>query len=238
MGFPRSTARGARVRSDRDGQVDVTVPRCRSRCGRPAPGWPGARAPRPSISPRRRAGGVVGGRAEIGAAIPEDAFAQVTFAYRPVGTTAWQRLGTDDNAPYRVFQDVSAIAKGTLLEYRAVAKDISGNVSATSSYGIVGDPAPSGGGAGPVGPVTQPDSVSVPGTHNSEMGCAGDWQPDCDQAQLTLDAQDQIWKGTYSTIPAGPNDYKAAINKSWDENYGAGGAKGGGNITYTAPVAT
>ena len=84
------------------------------------------------------------------------------------------------------------------------------------------------------GPVVQPDAVSVPGDHNSEMGCPGDWAPDCDQAQLTLDAKDQIWKGTH-TLPAGPHAYKAAINKSWDENYGAGGVAGGGNIEYTAP---
>ena len=62
----------------------------------------------------------VGGRAEIAAAVPENAPATVTFGYRPVGTTAWQRLGADDNAPYRVFHDVSGQPKGTLLEYRAV----------------------------------------------------------------------------------------------------------------------
>ena len=96
--------------------------------------------------------------------------------------TTTRRTGSSRTSP--------RVAKGTLLEYRAVAKDGSGNVSAASSYGIVGDPAPGGGGGpGPVGPVTQPDNVSVPGTHNSEMGCPGDWQPDCAQAQLTLDAQ-------------------------------------------------
>ncbi len=140
--------------------------------------------------------------------------------------------------PYRVFHDVSGLAKGTLVEYRMIAKDLSGHVSATSTYGVVGDaPAPSGdtGGGGGVGPVTQPANVSVPGSHNSEMGCPGDWQPDCDQAQLTLDPKDDIWKGTYDAIPAGAYEYKAAIDKSWDENYGAGGAPGGGNIGYTAP---
>ncbi|MGB5952575.1 MAG: pullulanase-type alpha-1,6-glucosidase [Ornithinimicrobium sp.] len=180
------------------------------------------------------AGDVVGGRAEIGAAVAENAFAQVSFLVRPVGTSDWMPLGTDDNAPYRVFQDVSNIADGTLLEYRAVLKDADGNISAASSYGVVGQPASSGGGAGPVGPVEQPDNVSVPGDHNSEMGCPGDWQPDCDQAQLSLDAKDMIWKGTVD-IPGGNYAFKAAINKSWDENYGAGGVLDGGNIPYVAP---
>ncbi len=181
-------------------------------------------------------GAVVGGRAEISAALTESAFSQVTFAVRPVGTSSWRVLGTDDNAPYRVFDDVSAQAKGTMLEYRAITKDSSGNVSAASSYGVVGTPAPAGaGGGGGVGPVTQPDNVAIAGSVNSEMGCTGDWQPDCAQAQLALDATDQIWKGKYSTIPAGDFEYKAAINKSWDENYGAGAVKGGSNIAYKAP---
>ncbi|MBC7561087.1 MAG: pullulanase-type alpha-1,6-glucosidase [Dermatophilaceae bacterium] len=176
-------------------------------------------------------GAAVGGRAEISAALTESAFAQVTFAVRPVGTSPWRVLGTDDNAPYRVFDDVSALAKGTLLEYRAITRDSSGNVSAASSYGVVGEPAKSGGGGtGGVGPVTQPDNVSVAGSHNSEMGCTGDWQPECAQAQLALDAKDQIWKGKFSTIPAGSYEYKAAIDKKWDESYGA---SGGGNIAYT-----
>ena len=37
-----------------------------------------------------------------------------TFLYRPVGTSAWKALGTDDSAPYRVFHDVSGMADGTL----------------------------------------------------------------------------------------------------------------------------
>ncbi|MGC1207425.1 MAG: alpha-amylase family glycosyl hydrolase [Ornithinimicrobium sp.] len=182
------------------------------------------------------AGAVVGGRAEIGAAVPAKTFAQVSFLTRPIGTQEWTALGTDDNAPYRVFHDVSDLADGTLLEYRTVAKDIDGNVSAASSYGIVGEPTTGGGGGGtgPVGPVEQPENVSVPGDHNSEMGCPGDWQPDCDQAQLSLDAKDMIWKGSYD-IPAGNYAFKAAINKSWDENYGAGGVSDGGNIGYAAP---
>ncbi|KQU70923.1 pullulanase-type alpha-1,6-glucosidase [Phycicoccus sp. Root101] len=223
------------VRSAKDGRVTVSVP------AQSVSVW---KATSPMDKPKSApavyltspgAGDVVGGRAEIGAAIPDNTFAQVSFLYRPVGTTAWQKLGTDDNAPYRVFHDVSGMAKGTLLEYRAVAKDSAGHVSASSSYGIVGDPKPAGGGdGGGVGPVTQPANVSVPGDHNSEMGCAADWAPDCDQAQLTLDPKDHVWKGTY-TLPPAEHAYKAAIDKKWDENYGAGGRPNGDNISYTAP---
>ncbi|WP_330474393.1 pullulanase-type alpha-1,6-glucosidase [Terrabacter sp. C0L_2] len=226
------------LRAAADGRVTVTVPplsvavyRANSTMAQPKSA--------PVVIPTSpSAGGVVGGRAEIGAALPGNSFAEVSFLQRPVGTSAWTPIGTDDNAPYRVFHDVSGLAKGTLVEYRMVAKDIAGHVSATSTYGIVGEPTTAGGGSsgGGVGPVTQPDNVSVPGSHNSEMGCPGDWQPDCTQAQLALDPKDEIWKGTYSSIPAGDYEYKAAINKSWDENYGVGGGKGAGNIAYTAPA--
>ncbi|ROR54629.1 pullulanase-type alpha-1,6-glucosidase [Luteococcus japonicus] len=182
------------------------------------------------------AGAVIGnGRTEISASVPENTFAQVSFAWRPVGTSEFKPLGTDDNAPYRVFADTSSLPQGSLVEYRAIVKDSSGNVNATSTYAQVGTPKPaSTGDTGNVGPVTQPDAVSVPGSHNSEMGCTADWSPECDKAQLTLDAKDQVWKGTFQ-VPAAEYAYKAAIHKSWDENYGAGGAAGGSNVTYNSP---
>ena len=226
-----------RLRTDAEGRTSLTVPPLSVAVWRAAAPVDQRKSAPAVFAASPQPGGVVGGRAEIGVSVPGDALAEVTFAYRPVGVAGWTRLGTDDNAPYRVFHDTAALAKGTLVEYRSVLKDSSGNHSATSTYGIVGDPAPAGGGVdgGGVGPVTQPSSVAVPGSHNSEMGCAaGDWQPACDQAQLTLDLKDQVWKGTY-TLPAGPYAYKAAINRAWDENYGAGGVKGGPNIEYTAP---
>lgn len=223
------------IRSDAQTHVTVSVPALSAAVWK-ASAPIAARRSAPAIhmtSPS--AGDVVGGRAEISAALGENTYAQVSFLYRPVGTSTWKPLGTDDNAPYRVFQDVTGLAKGTLVEYRAVAKDFSGNISASSSYGIVGDAKATSGSAdtGSVGPVAQPKAVSVPGTLNTEMGCSSDWDPACDQAQLALDPTDQIWKGSYD-LPAGQYEYKAAINKSWDENYGAGGAANGSNIAVTS----
>ena len=184
------------------------------------------------------AGGVVHGRAEIRAMVPANQFVQVTYAFRPVGTTDWQLLGTDDNAPYRVFHDIRGYPQGALIEYRAIVKDNAGHLSVSTSYGVVGDPPPSGGGGGVgVGDVVQPDFVSVPGTLGSEMGCPADWMPDCDQAQLILDVADEIWSKTY-TLPAGPYAYKAAIDKTWDENYGVGGLRNGANIEFTSDGVT
>ncbi len=39
----------------------------------------------------------------------------------------WRRIGTDDNRPYRVFDDVSGLDAGTKLRYRAVVLDNAGN---------------------------------------------------------------------------------------------------------------
>ena len=71
----------------------------------------------------------------------------------------------------------------------------------------------------------------MPGNHNSEMNCAGDWTPGCEAAKLTKRA-DGIYEGTF-TLPAGTYEYKVAINGSWDVNYGANGEPNGPNITYT-----
>src|SRR5699024_9613490 len=60
----------------------------------------------------------------------------------------------------------------------------------------------------------------------------GDWQPDCQAAQLTPDPASGIYTGSFD-LPAGEYAYKVAVGGSWDENYGAGGVPGGGDITYT-----
>ncbi|MCZ4102579.1 pullulanase [Streptomyces sp. So13.3] len=79
-----------------------------------------------------------------------------------------------------------------------------------------------------------PGAVSVPGTFNSEIGCAGDWATDCAQDQLTQRA-DGMWSVTLS-LPAGSYTYKVAINKSWTENYGQNGAAGGADIPLVVPT--
>ena len=224
---------GNRARANRDGQVRVSVPAHSVRVLRATKRIPNSKAAPPVYLSTPAPGAALDGRTEIRASAPANQYAQVSFAYRLAGTTKWTKLGTDDNAPYRVFHDVSVLAKGTMIEYRSVLKDNRGHISASSSYGLVGTPPPSTGTGGGVGDVTQPSAVTVAGSLNSEMGCAEDWQPSCAEAGLTLDMNDKIWKGTF-TLPAGPYAYKAAIDKSWDENYGAGGAAGGANIDLTA----
>ncbi len=224
-------AANGRMHTDDEARTTITVPPLSAVVWRAA-----SRLPKRKVAPaihleKPSTGGVVGGRAPITVGVPDGGFNQVTVAWRHVGADAWTPLGTDDNAPYRVFHDVDALPHGALLEYRAVLRDSSGNLSVTSSWATVGEPEaePTPGGGGDGGPVTQPAAVSVPGSHNSEIGCSGDWQPDCAEAQMSLDADDLVWKRTVA-LPAGGYEYKAAIDGSWDENYGAGGARGGANV--------
>ena len=65
-----------------------------------------------------------------------------------------------------------------------------------------------------------PTTVTIAGSLQSELGCAGDWQPDCAATHLAYDADDDVWQGSFA-VPAGSYEYKAALNDAWDENYGA-----------------
>ncbi len=61
-------------------------------------------------------------------------------------------------------------------------------------------------------------TVTIAGSLQDELGCPGDWQPDCAATHLTYDADDDVHQGTFA-VPAGSYEYKAALNDAWDENY-------------------
>ena len=82
-----------------------------------------------------------------------------------------------------------------------------------------------------------PTSVTIAGNLQDELGCPGDWQPDCAATHLAFDANDTIWQGIFN-IPAGSYEYKAALNDSWDENYGANAQPNGANIPFNLGAAT
>src|SRR5919109_3812263 len=72
-------------------------------------------------------------------------------------------------------------------------------------------------------------SVTVAGSLQSELGCPGDWEPSCSATFLTYDAADDVWQRAFN-VPAGNWEYKAALNGSWDVNYGLHAAPNGANI--------
>ena len=74
-----------------------------------------------------------------------------------------------------------------------------------------------------------PTAVTIAGSLQSELGCSGDWQPDCAATHLVYDAADDVWQRTFS-LPAGSFEYKAPLNDSWTENYGRNAQRDGPNI--------
>ncbi|MBK8026216.1 MAG: pullulanase-type alpha-1,6-glucosidase [Chloroflexi bacterium] len=74
--------------------------------------------------------------------------------------------------------------------------------------------------------------VNVPGNYQDEIGCGGEWAPDCLRSLL----QDPDGDGVYvytAELPAGTFEAKVAANESWDLNWGDGGAQNGPNIPFT-----
>lgn len=79
--------------------------------------------------------------------------------------------------------------------------------------------------------------VGLPGSHQSEAGCAADWDPACDVTFMTDEDGDGIYTLTLS-LPAGDYEYKVAMNGGWDENYGANGEANGANIVLSLAADT
>ena len=155
---------------------------------------------------------------------PERPGQEVTFQ-RSVAGGHWTELGTDSSAPaYTITDDVSDVERGTTVRYRAILHE-PGTPDVVSAPREVTVTAPE--------PTV--DSVTVAGSLQSEIGCPEDWQPGCAATHLTFDSGDGLWHGTFH-LPAGSYDWKVAIDDSWNVNYGAGGAAGGGNLTLVVPA--
>jgi len=71
---------------------------------------------------------------EVSAELGSREFAEVTFQAR-TGTGDWESIGTDDNAPYRVFHDVAGLETGTAVQYRAIVLDNAGNTRTSRTRG-------------------------------------------------------------------------------------------------------
>src|SRR5215510_3164880 len=56
---------------------------------------------------------------------------------------------------------------------------------------------------------------TVPGDFNSELGCSGDWQPECLQTFMSDVDGDGVFTFVTESIPAGNYEFKIATNESW-----------------------
>lgn len=175
------------------------------------------------VAPRE--GSSVNGKVEVSAvASPERADYVVRFE-RSISGGEWSGIGEDSSSPaYTTVDELGPLAlpDGSQLRYRALMSVPGAGEVVSGTRTVV------------AGELPQPASVTVAGSLNSEMGCPGDWLPDCGNAFMTLDPADRIWRLT-ADLPAGSYEFKAALNGSWSENYGAGGALNGNNITLSHP---
>lgn len=154
---------------------------------------------------------------------PEHPDQVVTFERR-VGDGAWTEIGTDSSSPvYTVDDDVSDLPLGTSVSYRALLP-VGDRVVRSRPVTVV-----------TAAPQPARDSVTVAGSLQSEIGCPEDWQPACTESRLAFDESDGKWHGTF-TLPEGEYEWKIAVDGSWDENYGAGGAAGGDNLALSVPA--
>jgi glucoamylase len=86
------------------------------------------------------------------------------------------------------------------------------------------------------------DNASTPipvavGDFQSELGCPGDWQPDCLRSWLEDPDGNGVYTFETTALPAGSYQAKVALNESWDVNYGNNGVPGGDNIAFSVPAA-
>jgi hypothetical protein len=65
-------------------------------------------------------------------------------------------------------------------------------------------------------------SAALVGDLQSELGCPGDWQPECTATELAPTGVDGQFAAEF-TLPAGTWQYKVALNDAWDESYGRNG---------------
>lgn len=77
-------------------------------------------------------------------------------------------------------------------------------------------------------------TVTLPGSAQSELGCAGDWDPGCLATLMADGDKDGVYEFSTDEIPAGAYEIKVAHGLSWNENYGVGGAPGGANYSFSA----
>jgi hypothetical protein len=70
------------------------------------------------------------------------------------------------------------------------------------------------------------------GSFQSEVGCGGDFDPECLRSWLQDVDGDGIYTYSTAALPVGSYSTIVAINESFSESYGKGGVTGGGNIDF------
>ncbi len=131
------------ITSDGSNQLTVTVPALSVaiyRANVPIPASALNTAPLPTFT-TPASGEVLAGRVEVGVTVTAtNRPLEINFAIK-IGDGDWEYLGTDNNAPYRIFYDVSGIAPGTAVTFQAIVNDLQGNYRNNVVTAVVGEEA-------------------------------------------------------------------------------------------------
>jgi alpha-amylase len=230
----------AEVRSAADKTLTVTVPPLSAvvyeSAGRiPASqGAPAIMVARPGPSAETQS------RMHVQASVAGDSFYEVTF-YAKVGSGEWQPIGTDDNAPYQVFHDTSALKSGTAVQYRAVVMDNRGHTAASGIQAtVVPDPlvtieAPSEGsrvrGTVEVRATVDPEKPSHVVTFERSIG-AGGW------TAIGTDSSSPVYTAFDALPTAIPADTAIAYRATVSDPDGTTATSAIRQVRYAGPPAT
>ncbi|XAS64766.1 glycosidase [Micrococcaceae bacterium Sec5.8] len=167
--------------------------------------------------------------------------AETPLPSAPAGKSAADAAPKDDSsvgekiagkAAKLVEEAVAPVAKAVRKRKAPAAKAPAETLAAGSAP--VSEPAPAAEATPAAAPETaaqtieQPAAVAVAGDFNVLLGAPANWAPQYDESQMELDLVDQLWK-LAANLPAGSYTFKIALNRSWDENYGAFGTFDGPN---------
>ncbi|MGB3205548.1 MAG: alpha-amylase family glycosyl hydrolase [Crinalium sp.] len=126
---------GAALKTDASGNLTIKVPPLGTaifKASKPLP--PSKIAPK--ISLRTPVHHPTRNYLEIGANLSTKQFVEVTFAVK-VGDGKFVPIGTDDNAPYRVFYDTRDLKSGTPLSIKAIVNDLNGHLHSAITETLV-----------------------------------------------------------------------------------------------------
>jgi hypothetical protein len=149
-----------------------------------------------------------------GTPVPAGTPLPVAAPVKPAAKKAPAKTAKSEKAPSKAAKVVDKAAQLIEDAVAPVAKAVRGKKAAVAETSVEA--------------VDQPEAVAVAGDFNTLLGAPENWAPQYDEAQMQLDVLDQLWKLS-ADIPAGYYTFKIALNRSWEENYGAFGAFDGAN---------
>ena len=151
---------------------------------------------------------------DAGTPVPAGTPLPVAVAAKPAAKKAPAKAAKSEKALSKAAKVVDKAAQLIEDAVAPVAKAVRGKKAAAAESSVEA--------------VEQPAAVAVAGDFNTLLGAPENWAPQYDEAQMELDVLDELWKLS-ADIPAGYYTFKIALNRSWDENYGAFGAFDGAN---------